>query len=202
MKNWHRAMWRALRAGSKRNRPRRKTYLNIETLEDRRLMSGASFDHVLLLSVDGLHQADVADPVLQAASNPINHQPVLRNIIGLQNQGVTYTNASTPVPSDSGPGTYTEMTGAHPGTTGYFYDDSYDRGLFPPASVGSSTLGTPVVLSVNLDYNGNNLTAPTAQEGSTPTLLIPPNCRFLQFLPSITSQRTGSSPAPALPSSS
>src|SRR5262249_23530317 len=63
----------------------------------------------------------------------------------------------TPVPSDSGPGSYAEMTGAHPGTTGYMYDDSYDRNLFPPAIVGSATPGTPVVLTVNLDYNGNNL---------------------------------------------
>src|SRR5262249_43220934 len=114
MENLH----RALRVGSKRNRPRRKAHLTVEILEDRRLMSGAAFDPVWLVSVDGLHQADVADPVLQAATNPMNHQPVLRNIIGLQNQGVTYANASTPVPSDSGPGSYAEMTGAHPGTTG------------------------------------------------------------------------------------
>ena len=165
MENWYRSMMRTLRAGSKRSRPRGKSYLKIETLEDRRLMSGASFDHALLLSVDGLHQADIADPVLQAATNPTNHKPVLRNIIGLQNQGVTYANASTPVPSDSGPGTYAEMTGAHPGTTGYLYDDSYDRALFPPAIVGSSTPGTPVVLSVNLDYNGNNLSGTDGTRG-------------------------------------
>src|SRR6516164_4948420 len=147
MQNWYRFMWRPLKAGPKRSLLRRNTFLRVETLEDRRLMT-ATVDHVLLLSVDGLHQADVADPVLEAASNPVNHQPVLHNIIGLQNQGVTYANASTPVPSDSGPGTYAEMTGAHPGTTGYFYDDSYDRSLFPPAIVGSPTPGAPVVLSV------------------------------------------------------
>jgi len=169
MENLH----RALRVGSKRNRPRRKAHLTVEILEDRRLMSGAAFDHVLLVSVDGLHQADVADPVLQAATNPMNHQPVLRNIIGLQNQGVTYANASTPVPSDSGPGSYAEMTGAHPGTTGYMYDDSYDRNLFPPAIVGSATPGTPVVLTVNLDYNGNNLSGTDGTRGFDASAIDP-----------------------------
>ena len=42
--------------------------------------------HVLLLSVDGLHQADVTDPSLQ---------PDLTNILALQQAGVSYTNAST-----------------------------------------------------------------------------------------------------------
>jgi predicted AlkP superfamily pyrophosphatase or phosphodiesterase len=133
----------------------------------------ATFDHVLLLSVDGLHQADVADPVLQAATSPTNHRPVLQNILGLVNQGVSYANASTPVPSDSGPGTYAEMTGAHPGTTGYFYDDSYDRNLFPPAIVGSPTPGAPVVLSVNLDYNGNNLSGTDGTSGFDASAIDP-----------------------------
>jgi hypothetical protein len=133
----------------------------------------ATFDHVLLLSVDGLHQADVADPVLQTATNPTNHQPVLQNILGLVHQGVSYTNASTPVPSDSGPGTYAEMTGAHPATTGYFYDDSYDQNLFQPAIVGSSAPGTPVVLSVNLDYNGNNLSGTDGTTGFNGSAIDP-----------------------------
>jgi phospholipase C len=169
----YRSLWWALSAGAKRNRLRRNAHLTVETLEDRRLMSGAPFDHVLLLSVDGLHQADVADPVLQAATNPINHLPVLKNIIGAENQGVTYANAFTPVPSDSGPGTQAEITGAHPGTTGYFYDDSYDRNLFPPAYVGSHAPGTPVVFSNNLDYNTRNLSSTDGTRGFDATAIDP-----------------------------
>jgi hypothetical protein len=107
---------------------------------------------VLLLSVDGLHEADVAGPVLQASINPKNGKPVLQSIMGLQDQGVTYTNASTTSPSDSFPGELALLTGAHPGTTGVFYDDGYDRNLLPPAIVGSSTPGTEALFAENLDF--------------------------------------------------
>src|SRR5262249_54795999 len=59
--------------------------------------------HVLVLSVDGLHQADVTDPNLQGD---------LPNILGLQQGGVTFTNASTSQPSDSFPGALSYLTGA------------------------------------------------------------------------------------------
>ena len=81
--------------------------------------------HVLLLSVDGLHQADVTDP---------NLAPDLTNILKLQQGGVSYTNASTTSPSDSFPGTLSYLSGAGPGTTGVFYDDSYSpHPASPPA---------------------------------------------------------------------
>ena len=73
----------------------------LELLEDRCLLSATPAQHVLLLSVDGLHQADIADP---------NLQPDLTNIISLQNQGVTYANASTTKPSDSFPGALSYLT--------------------------------------------------------------------------------------------
>jgi hypothetical protein len=143
----------------------------------------AAFDHVLLLSVDGLHQADVADPVLQAATNPTNNQPVLQNILGLRNQGVSYTNASTPVPSDSGPGTYAEMTGAHPGTTGYFYDDAYERNLFQPAIVGAHAPGTTAMFSVNIDYNGTNLSGTDGTSGFNASAIDPTQLPLSAILP-------------------
>ncbi|MDZ7964034.1 MAG: hypothetical protein RM368_03515 [Nostoc sp. DedSLP03] len=40
------------------------------------------YQHILLLSVDGLHDADIDDPLLQ---------PYLSNINNLQANGVTYT---------------------------------------------------------------------------------------------------------------
>jgi arylsulfatase A-like enzyme len=116
--------------------------MQLEVLEDRNLLSPVQ--HALLLSVDGLHQADIADP---------NLQPFLINTINLQNHGVTYSNAHTTSPSDSFPGTLSYLTGAGPGTTGVYYDDSYSRTLLPPP--GGNTPGTEVQYAENIDINSN-----------------------------------------------
>ena len=101
--------------------------------------------HVLLLSVDGLHQADVTDP---------NLAPDLTNILKLQQAGVSYTNAFTTTPSDSFPGTLSYLTGAGPGTTGVFYDVSYDRSLYAPGSnPATSQPGTTVSYDESVDKN-------------------------------------------------
>ena len=100
--------------------------------------------HELLLSVDGLHSADVSDPQLA---------PVLTNIENLQKSGVTYTNAFTTSPSDSFPGTLSYLTGAGPGTTGVFYDDSYSRTLTAPGSNSTAQPGTEVQYAENIDKN-------------------------------------------------
>jgi arylsulfatase A-like enzyme len=135
--------WRAL-AGHKRSV--RRTTLRLELLEDRNLLSAAA-QHVLILSVDGLHQADLTDP---------NLEPFLTNTINLQNQGVTYTKATTTSPSDSFPGTLSYLTGAGPGTTGVYYDDSYSRTLLPPIALGGgSTPGTESQYAENIDLNSN-----------------------------------------------
>jgi acid phosphatase len=67
--------------------------------------------HVLILSVDGLHQADVTDPSLS------DYMP---NILDLQQAGVSFSSASTSKPSDSFPGTLSYLTGASPKTTGVY----------------------------------------------------------------------------------
>ncbi|HEY0807768.1 MAG TPA: alkaline phosphatase family protein, partial [Pseudonocardiaceae bacterium] len=71
--------------------------------------------HVLLLSVDGLHQQDLAWYVA--------HHPgsALARLAG---GGVQFTNASTPIVSDSFPGMVGQVTGGDPGVTGVYYDDS------------------------------------------------------------------------------
>ena len=102
MNKWWTAVKKAF-AKPKRQRRQRRTRLNVEELEVRSLLSAAPAQHVLLLSVDGLHQADVADPNL--ASD-------LTNILKLQEAGVSYTNASTSEPSDSFPGALSYLTGA------------------------------------------------------------------------------------------
>lgn len=125
---------------------RRKTQhaqgsFRVEVMESRKLLSSGS-DHVLLLSVDGLHQADFTDPALAQD---------LTNIRQVAAAGVTYTNASTTSPSDSFPGTLAYLTGAGPGTTGVYYDDSYSRALLPPGT--GNTPGTEVQYAENVDKN-------------------------------------------------
>jgi len=112
-------------------------------------LSKAHYKHVLILSVDGLHGADVADPVLQSD---------LPNIRSLEQTGVTYTNAFTTQPSDSFPGTLAYVTGATPRTTGVYYDDAYDRqltapGSGTPSSAGSPTEGTTTIGAGNAPYS-------------------------------------------------
>ncbi len=116
----------------------------LEVIERRLLMSVSDPGHVLILSVDGLHQADVADANLAAD---------LTNTLALKGQGISYTNAKTTRPSDSFPGTLSYLTGAGPGNTGVYYDVSYDRNLYPPSPVASSRPGTVVAYDETIDKN-------------------------------------------------
>lgn len=87
--------------------------------------------HVLLISVDGLHAVDVAN---WKTAHPSS------TLAKLARSGVEYTDAHTPTPSDSFPGMLALVTGGTPKTTGVYYDDSYDRTMFPP---GSNCQGNP-----------------------------------------------------------
>jgi hypothetical protein len=78
--------------------------------------------HVLLLSVDGLHQSDLAWYV--------DHHPSSA-LAKLVHSGVEFTHAQTPFPSDSFPGLVGQITGGNPKTTGVYYDDSWNRQLLP-----------------------------------------------------------------------
>ena len=109
--------------------------------------------HVLLLSIDGFHQHDLAN-CLQSGGCP--------NLAKLVGRGVTYTNARTTTPSDSFPGMLAQVTGGTPKTTGVYYDDSYDRTLFSPdgkfpavAAGCSGNPGTEVVLDESIDVFPN-----------------------------------------------
>ena len=78
--------------------------------------------HVLLLSVDGLHQSDLEWFV--------KHHPHSA-MAALTRRGVEFTHAQTPFPSDSFPGMVGQVTGGDPKTTGVYYDDSFNHSLFP-----------------------------------------------------------------------
>src|ERR1700719_3705834 len=85
--------------------------------------------HVLLISVDGMHQSDLEWYV---ANYP--HSELARLATG----GAEYTNAQTADPSDSDPGGTAIMTGADPKLTGIYYDDEYSHGVFPPGTTNCS----------------------------------------------------------------
>jgi predicted AlkP superfamily pyrophosphatase or phosphodiesterase len=78
--------------------------------------------HVLLISVDGLHEVDVTNYLASHSGSAFAR---------LRQHGVSYTNASTSRPSDSFPGLVALVTGGSPRTAGVYYDDSYDRKLSP-----------------------------------------------------------------------
>ena len=100
--------------------------------------------HVLLISVDGLHEVDVNNYV---ASHPNSAFARLRR------HGISYTNASTSKPSDSFPGLVALVTGASPRTAGVYYDDSYDRTFSPPGDHACATVGTETMYAENIDIS-------------------------------------------------
>ena len=85
--------------------------------------------HVLLISVDGLHQQDLAWYV---KTYPQSALAVLAR------HGVDYSNAATPVPSDSSPGMVAQVTGGDPGVTGIYYDDTFNHDIFPAGTTNCS----------------------------------------------------------------
>ncbi|KAG0000581.1 hypothetical protein BGZ79_005760 [Entomortierella chlamydospora] len=118
----------------------------------------SKFEHVLLFSIDGLHQADLADYI---AAKPKS------TFAGLVDSGVEFTNADTSKPSDSFPGLVAQLTGGHPVTTGVWYDIWYDRSLYTPGSDCTGAPGTITTFTQLIDIDpkdingggGTNLTA-------------------------------------------
>ncbi|WP_136611749.1 alkaline phosphatase family protein [Sinomonas albida] len=108
--------------------------------------------HVLLLSVDGLHQSDLDWYVKTHPSS------ALAALVG---HGTDYTNAQTPVPSDSFPGMVGQVTGGNPGTTGVYYDDTWNRKLLPAGTTNCATAtpGAEVAYTEAADRNQNALDA-------------------------------------------
>lgn len=101
-----------------------------------------SFNHVLMLSIDGAHALDVARYV---EANP---QSALAELSGMS---ITYTQASLPI-GDFFPGMMSLMTGGTPNSTGVWYDEGYDRALSPAGS-NCSTIGAEYVFDEKLDID-------------------------------------------------
>jgi hypothetical protein len=121
--------------------------------------------HVLLISVDGLHQFDL--------EKFINLHPDSA-LARLTRAGTQYNNASTSRPSDSFPGLLAPVTGGTPKSTGVFYDDSYSRSAFTPAAQTNTSSqdcsgppGAETQYAENIDVN-----APSTANNQTGTRTI------------------------------
>nr|WP_205447224.1 alkaline phosphatase family protein [Candidatus Frankia alpina] len=108
--------------------------------------------HVLLLSVDGLHQADLSAYVRTHPGSAL---------AGLVGTGVSYTHASTPVPSDSFPGLIAQVTGGNPATTGIYYDDTFNHSLLPAGTTSCAGVkpGAEVAFTEGADRDQSSLDA-------------------------------------------
>jgi hypothetical protein len=116
--------------------------------------SSAAVQHVLLISVDGLHQSDLEWYVQNHPSS---------TLAKLANGGAEYTKAHTPVPSDSFPGMVGQVTGGDPRVTGVYYDDTFNHAVDASSDQSNgapcSTLapGAEVTFfeQLDLDFNTN-----------------------------------------------
>lgn len=142
------------------------------TLMSAQSVAQTSIQHVLLISVDGLHALDVANYV---SANPSSA------LAELASHGITYTNARTPQNSDSFPGLLALVTGGSPLSHGLFYDASYDRTVYDPTNVNcSGPAGNLMTFDESIDvYNKQNV----SQDVIDPTKLPRVRDRFGNCVP-------------------
>lgn len=96
--------------------------------------------HVLLISVDGLHERDLSRWIEQEPASAL---------AALAASGVRYRQAMTVRPSDSFPGLAALLTGGTPRSTGLYYDDAYSRAL----AGADCKPGTEVVFDESIDVD-------------------------------------------------
>ena len=129
----------------------------------------SQIQHVLLISVDGMHQSDLA---WYASTHP--HSALAKLATG----GQEYTNDHTSDPSDSDPGGTAIMTGGDPKVTGIYYDDEYSHDVFPagttncsgPVPGGNVIYDSPDDKLANVPdllNNGSGNTFPSFDEGGS-----------------------------------
>src|ERR1700761_6699991 len=111
----------------------------------------ARVQHVLLISVDGLHQSDLDWYV---ANHPDSE------LAKLTAGGAEYSNAITSDPSDSDPGGTALMTGGDPRATGVYYDVEYNHDLYEAGTTTSTgPTGADVIYDSPDDIDDTRLDA-------------------------------------------
>jgi hypothetical protein len=126
--------------------------------------------HVLLISVDGMHQSDLNWYI---ANHPNSE------LARLASGGAEFTNNHTSDPSDSDPGGTALMTGGDPRATGVYYDVEYSHGVDEPGAActaGQPATGGDVIYDSpddklnavpDLLNNGSGETFPSFDEGGS-----------------------------------
>ena len=125
---------------------------------------GNKIKHVLLISVDGLHQQDL---VWYVKHNPDSL------LASLWHHGLEYKNAETPFPSDSSPGMYGQVTGGDPKVTGIYYDDVWNHDVFPAGTTNCTgpVPGGEAAYMEAIDVNQNSLDAGQGLSGLPGSIL-------------------------------
>jgi hypothetical protein len=130
----------------------------------------ASVKHVVLISVDGMHQSDLNWYI---ATHPTSE------LARIASGGAEFTNNHTSDPSDSDPGGTAIMTGGDPGTTGVYYDVEYSHAVDEagaPCTPGQAATGGDVIFDSpddtlnsvpDLLNNGSGQTFPSFDEGGS-----------------------------------
>ena len=125
---------------------------------------GSSISHLLLISVDGLHQSDLEWYVSNHPSSE------LAKLVG---GGAEYSQAQTPIPSDSFPGMTAQVTGGNPRTTGIYYDDEYSHAVLPAGTTSchGQPTGGEVIYDSPDDINAGALDAGEGLAGLPESIL-------------------------------
>src|SRR5262249_23140521 len=113
-----------------------------------------SASHVLLLSVDGMHESDLAWFVQH------HPQSALASLVGT---GSGFATAQRRVPSDWSPGLIAQVPGGTPSSTGVYSDAPFNHALLPagttPADCASAAPGVEVTYFEQLDKDPHALDA-------------------------------------------
>jgi len=139
--------------------------------------NASTVSHVLLISVDGMHQSDLEWYVKEHPESELAR---------LAGGGAEYSGAHTPIPSDSFPGMVAQVTGGNPHTTGIYYDDEYSHAVLPAGTTSchGQPTGGEVIYDSPDDKNISALDAGEEISGlpgnilemtSTPQTLLEPS---------------------------
>ena len=110
--------------------------------------SNGPYKQALYLSFDGLHQFDVVDYIAKYPNS---------TWASLAQKGVVYTNARASSPSDSLPATAALFSGAQTRNSGIWWEQSYDRSLYPGGSNCKGPVGAVCDYSEAADLNSSAL---------------------------------------------
>jgi hypothetical protein len=127
---------------------------------------GDQIRHVLLISVDGMHQSDLDWYI---AAHPDSE------LAKLAARGAVYSNNHTSDPSDSDPGGTALMTGGDPRATGVYYDVEYNHDTYEAGTTScAGPTGGDVVYDSPDDLDSTRLDAGQGIPGleSDPSLIL------------------------------